>query len=149
MDGLFAFGDRCLPHDIMHKIMSKFSAEELCAICLVSKNWRSSIRNRNFIAYYNKYCEENDERHLITIDFGYSPSPSRIFITISRRYIQVEEWHQLLPCSGRVLDLNICIVGSINGILCLKAQTYTKKIVFKICNPVAGQLANVQPPSNI
>jgi|GEM_PF-2951978 len=148
MDCIFRVGEFELPADIMHVVMSNFAIEELFAFRLVSKNWNRSIRDREFMLYYNKFCQKNKERHIIICDFGRHIGPHRAFVSISSEYMNKEQWDTLLPLYGCSNDIKFDVIGSIDGLICLESENYNKMPIWIIYNPVIGQKIEVSPPDS-
>jgi len=148
MTALFRLGDYELPNDMMHTIMSFMTTEELYEGRRVCKNWENSVRDKEFALFYNKFSKANKESHLLSIDCGNYLDPYRIFITISKRYINSEKWHQIIPRVGFNPLVKLFVLGSIDGLICLQTDPRHSKLFFVICNPVTGQTINVKPPTN-
>lgn len=136
--------DYVLPSDVMRKIMTYIDVDKLFSMRVVSKDWRRSVRDKEFIKFYESECIiPNQDRHILVCELGPDMAYHRLFITMSSSTMGHESWGRL---TSHASPHDCFIIGSVNGIICLKKASFQHDFTYCIMNPLTGQHMTFNPP---
>lgn len=145
MDALFD-NDYGLPCVIFFYIMSMLDPFVVYNMRLVSKNWNHSIKNREFIQYYDEHAKISRDSRLVDCEIYPRGSFHNLFYTLSIRDRCPERCIQLKPHPQCQEKHHFDFVGTIEGILCMKHVPNMEHLSFVISNPLTGRNITILSP---
>lgn len=139
--------DDGIPSSIWIAILSFLNCLDVVRLSTVSKNWYYSIRNPEFVNFYNKFGPEPSREILLQ---GKSPMKiknDKILIIISDQFPGNDKQTVLVPHKIIGSKNDYELIGSIRGILCIQRWDQHNRCVFVMSNPLTGQIHETISPT--
>ncbi|CAJ2636709.1 unnamed protein product [Trifolium pratense] len=129
-----------IPDELVTEILSFLSVKTIAQFRCVNKSWKTLISDQNFTKMHLKKSSQNP--HFILSIPGYP-----IYSVISLPVLRLLEDPFLTVVEGYTyhhLNIEICVVGSCNGLVCLLCGSVVRKRVkywFRIWNPATKTIS--------
>jgi len=145
MDAMFD-NDCGIPCLIMFYILSRLDPFVVYNMRMVSKNWNNSVKDKEFIRYYDEHSKISRKCRFLTCQMFPRGIFHNLFFTMSVADMSTERCIQLKPHPLCKEFHNFVFVGVIDGLICMRHISDMEHGLFVISNPFTGRNISISTP---